>query len=523
MTDVSLKTHQLLVKSLLNDSLYETKPCHFDVIETHISSVILTGTDAYKIKKPLNLGFLDFSSLEQRRYFCQEELRLNRRLAADMYLDVVPIYGSHKAPSFEATGEPIEYAVHMKQFAQATLLPNIASRNELTLEHMNALAKQMADFHARARVANEDTAFGEPQALFFPVQENFDQLRPLVNEPDNIQILGQLETWSKTRFSDLQDALNNRKKNGFIRECHGDLHLGNMTLQDNKIVIFDGIEFNDLFRWIDVISDLAFTLMDLDERGLTAHANRLLNQYLDISGDYAALELVSFYKVYRALVRAKITAIRLSQNSVNSAEAVQLNQQLTRYIHLARHYTLDKSTHIVMTYGLSASGKSTFSKTLSDELGFIQIRSDVERKRLNQLSSLDKSHDTLNQGIYDGATTTLTYARLIKLAELIVRADYHVVIDATYLKAAQRSMVQALSNSTGLPYHIADIQCPLALSRQEIIARAERGDDASEATLEVLEQQIKERQPLDSHEQGHAIKVYIEKPLSADVLDAFIS
>ncbi|MDX1594699.1 MAG: phosphotransferase, partial [Gammaproteobacteria bacterium] len=309
-----------LIQALQDASRFDHPVERFEVLETHVSWVLLTGPYAYKIKKPVDLGFLDFSTLAARRHFCEEELRLNRRLAPRLYRDLVALTGSPDDPRLGGPGEPFEFAVRMVQFPQEALLDRVLTRGALTGRHVDALARMIAAFHAVAAVAGDDRPHGEPDLVFHPVRENFVQIDPLLDEPVERARLERLRDWSIQRYHASRGLLVERKAGGFVRECHGDLHLGNLLLDGEGVTAFDCLEFSPALRWIDVQSDLAFLLMDLVEHQANPFAHRLLDGYLAESGDYGGLALQPFYQVYRALVRAKVAAIRGAQAGADGTE-----------------------------------------------------------------------------------------------------------------------------------------------------------------------------------------------------------
>lgn len=256
-----------LILSMQNPDLYDHPVDGFQVIETHISQVILTGDYAYKIKKPMDFGFLNFSTLDRRKHFCEEELRLNRRLAEKLYLEVVPITGTPDAPILGGEGEAFEYAIKMRQFGQDQLFDRLQEQGQLPSDLLTDLARQVAGFHDQLPPVPDDKPLGTPEAVFAAMQENFDQIRPLIDDPDLLMQLDNLQAWTESTFERQRDLIAHRRANGMVRECHGDLHLANITRFDGEVTVFDCIEFNEPFRWIDVINDLAFLLMDLESRG----------------------------------------------------------------------------------------------------------------------------------------------------------------------------------------------------------------------------------------------------------------
>ena len=271
---------QSLIAALQNPALYPHPVDGFQVIETHISWVLLTGPYAYKVKKPVNFGFLDFTSLEARGHFCAEELRLNQRLTDDLYLEVLPVTGSAEAPQLGGEGPAIEYVLKMRQFPQNGLLSTLQANGELTTAHIDEMAEQIARFHLSAPKVPAGHEAGTPDSVMAPVRQNFEQIRPFLSDKADLLQLDALQAWAESSFERLKPLLAQRKAEGFIRECHGDIHLGNATVIDGKVVIFDCIEFNEPFRFTDVYADTGFLAMDLEDRGLKCLARRFISQYL---------------------------------------------------------------------------------------------------------------------------------------------------------------------------------------------------------------------------------------------------
>lgn len=308
------------ISNMLNPEVYDHPVKDIQLIETHISWVILTGDFVYKIKKPVDFGFLDFSTLEKRRVFCEAELRLNRRLAADIYLDVVSIAGTFEKPLISTAGKVFEYAVKMRQFSQSAQLDHMLSAGKLDAEHMEALALMVAGFHQTIPMADETMAYGNKDQVYHPIAENFTQINQHFDTTLYADTLTSLQTWNVSALIKLGATLDQRKDNGFVRECHGDMHLRNLAWLERGPIAFDCIEFNPQLRWIDVISEIAFLVMDLQQRKQYQLANRFLNSYLEITGDYAGLSVLPFYLCYRAMVRAKVTALLLEQDNIGKEE-----------------------------------------------------------------------------------------------------------------------------------------------------------------------------------------------------------
>jgi len=420
---------QALIAALQNPALYPHPVEDFRVIETHISWVILTGPFAYKVKKPVDFGFLNFTRLEDRGHFCQEELRLNQRLTSGLYLEVLPVTGSESKPRLGGDGPVIEYVLKMRQFPQSQLLDQVQSRGELTTAHIDALAEQIAHFHQITPAVPAEHPLCSPTSIMAPLRQNFEQIRPLLSDAADLAQLDALEAWTESSFSRLEPLLGERSRNGSIRECHGDLHLGNATLLDGQVVLFDCIEFNEPFRLIDIASDAAFLAMDLEDRGLKSLSRRFLNGWLERTGDYQVLPLLNLYKSYRALVRAKVSLFRLGQEQDPVQRAVIL-RQYRRYASLAEEYSAIPSRFLFITSGVSAVGKSQVALRLVEAFGALRLRSDVERKRLFGEQSAEQ-RDQLAAGIYSAEASAATYQRLHELAGQALQAGFPVVIDAT--------------------------------------------------------------------------------------------
>ena len=507
--------NQVLIQALQNPAVYPHETADIRVIETHISTVILTGPHAYKIKKPVNFGFLDFTSLEARRHFCHEEVRLNQRLTRGLYLDVIAITGSPEAPRLGGDGEVLEYAIRMRQFPQEQLLDRMLQRGELGTREIDALTRQIARFHLEAPVVAQGHPLAQPGAIMAPVRQNFEQIRPLLSEKRDLQQLDALESWAEDSFQRLLPLLEQRCQNGSIRECHGDIHLGNATVLDGEVVLFDCIEFNEPFRLIDIACDAFFLAMDLEDRGQHALAHRFTNNWLEQTGDYGCLPLINFYKAYRAMVRAKVNLFRLGQESDPAVQAEVL-QQYRSYTRLAESYCAIPARFLAITHGVSACGKSTVAMQLVEGLGALRLRSDVERKRL--FGQQQVAGNPLHAGIYSAELTIQTYQRLHQQALAALQAGFSVVIDATYLKHEQRQQAASVAGNCGVPLLILDCQAPDAAISQWLAERQAAGVDPSDATAEVVAAQQASREPLTAEEQQYSQAVLTNEAASMEKL-----
>lgn len=505
-----------LVLGLLQPRAYSHPVTTVVLIETHISWVFLTGEFAYKVKKPVNLGFLDFSTLKQRLFYCNEELRLNRRSAPDEYLDVVSISGTREQPVVDAKGPALEYALKMRQFRDGYLLHDAYMNRPPTASEMDALADQIARFHGSITGTKVPEACCEPNRVQERTTENFDVLRSRDFGAQTSRELDCIAQWSEQQGSRLRNCMNQRYRNGYVRECHGDLHLGNIYWRNAQPLIFDCIEFAPDLRWIDVMSDVAFLTMDLHYHGHGPAATRFMNRYLHHTGDYSGLALWRYYQVYRAMVRAKIAAFRAAQS--DGAEKQSAIDEVRRYITLAGKITITRTPKLILTHGLSGSGKSSVSKELAPELSAVWLRSDIERKRLYKMSANAHSNSDIGGGIYDPTATQATYAALLTAAENIVEAGYSVIIDATFLQREHREAFAKAAKRWRIPFRILHCHAPLPTLHNWLIERENEGTDASEATVATLEYQTAHQEPLTLDEEIQTVVVQTDQPVDMALL-----
>ena len=489
-----------LIRALFNPACYDHVIGPVQLIETHISWVLLTGEYAYKIKKPLDLGFLNFSTLALRQHVCADEVRLNRRLAAEIYLGVIAITGTTDSPQINGTGEAIEYAVKMRQFPPDATLDQLNERGELDYTQIDPLAARLAQFHLHeCAIATTDSPWGEPGTIAQPVMENFHILADRLGDLPENQRLAKLQAWSKAEHQRLTPLMRERKRNGMIRECHGDLHLGNLAWVNGQLLIFDCLEFSPALRWIDIISEVAFCFMDLLHHQHRDLAMRFLNAWLEISGDYEGMALLRYYAVYRAMVRAKVAALRAGQTGAENADTNRA--EVSACLQLAEQLSQAIPAQLWITHGLSGSGKTTLTQSLLQERGMIRLRSDVERKRLAGFEALVRSNGGVNEGLYTQDASRRTYAHLAHLAETLLDAGWPVIIDAAFLARWQRDLFHEIAQRRGINFQILDIQADPATLRERVSQRAAQGKDASEADLRVLQHQLETAQPLDADEQ----------------------
>jgi aminoglycoside phosphotransferase family enzyme/predicted kinase len=477
------------------------------LIETHISWVLLAGPLAYKLKKPVRLPFVDFSTLASRRRYCELELQLNRRLAPQIYLEVVPVCGSRDAPRLDGVGTPIDYAVCMRRFADGALLGEQLAAGQLHAAQLEQLAQGLADFHARAPQAEAASSFGTPEAIVKAARDVIDRLAPHTDA----RAIAVLRGWLADSARALEPLWLARRAAGAVRECHGDLHLANAVQFEGQVLAFDCIEFDPELRWIDVVSDLAFLTMDLRAHGRTDLAARALDAWLQRSGDFAGLRVLRFYEVYRALVRALVRSLVASQRAAHSGPD-----------HLACALALAAQTpapRLLITHGLSGCGKSTIALQLLERSDAVRLRSDVERKRLFGLQALQSSAAHALD-VYTADATQRTFDRLADGARDALRAGWPVIVDAAFLRRAERQRFKALAAELGVPFAILHCHAAESVLRARVAARHAAGNDASEADVAVLQRQLDHHEPLGDDERAIALTVATDAAVDLDALAA---
>ena len=477
-----LTASQLIVKQLLNPAAYPHQSQNIRLLQTHCSWILLTGEFVYKIKKPVDFGFLNFSSLSNRKHHCELEHQLNCRFSPDLYLGVVPVTKSNNRIRIGEEGEVIEYAVKMHQFQSGRLLSDLQKNKELSKQHIDQLVKIVSDFHETTKQAPRESKFGEVDVISHWVMENFEHISDAKTSLEQQVRINQIKKWIEAKKDALAPVFRQRKLSGFIRSCHGDLHLKNITLIGEQVKLFDCIEFNEELQWIDVMSDVAFLLMDLEEKGATKLAHRFLNGYLERTGDYFGLRVLTFYKVYRGLVRVKVAMLADQQQDKLS----QRSKEQDQYLDYISHLITEPKPQLVICFGFSGSGKTHLVKQLCNEIGYIYVRSDVERKRLSGLRPLDKSHSQLDGGLYTTAQTEQTYRRIFDLAGEVIESGFGVILDATFLQKRFRNWASDLAADKGVKLKVLHCFAPDKLLKERIMSRQQDEEDASEADLKVL-------------------------------------
>ena len=467
---------ETLINALRHKSCFPHDVTTIEVIESDLAWVVLTGQYAYKIKKPLDLYFLDASTLELREQLCNSEFSLNQRSFRDLYLGVVGIYkDDQRIRVGNGPGSLIEYAVKMRQFDPTKTLDQIHDREGLNHFRLEQLCKEVFELHAKAPVSGIETPFGEPNSLYVPAQLNFDQVRSQLAEAKDLAQLLQLEAWANEYLKRLWPRFAERKDLGMIRECHGDLHLGNvLETESGDIRLFDCIEYRSEFRWIDVISEIAFLTVDLEARHDFASAWHLFNRYLELSGDYHALWVFQGYQAYRAMVRAKECLLGLNAPILPTESDISPLARYRRYAAMAEHATMIRPRVLLITLGLDVTIRQSLTHQLIDDFGMIRLQSDLERQRLygDQENTIPK-----------------TYRHLVELAEITLRTGFPVIVSGDFDNPDDRERFRRLAESHGLLFGILtdENSANRATLNQEELASTHvlRLDDAERMVREV--------------------------------------
>lgn len=474
-------------------------------IETHLSVVYLVGRFAYKRLKPFDFGFANFSELAARRRACEAELALNRPLAAPIYLAAGPLVRRARGLRLFGAGAAVDHVVRMRRFDERMLFSRLLARGALDAADIDAAATRLAAYHLHAPRDIPRRAYGSARELRRQLD---DMLAPLARAL-GAALPASLRAWCVRRCDELAAHLDARRADGYVRACHGDLHLNNVVKRGRDALMFDCIDFDDALRWIDVINDLSFLLMDLHAHERAALAHRLLNRWLDETGDFAGLAALPLYVAYRALVRALVATMRAGGDAAARAARIE---RARRYVDVAAHAARARRPCLLLCHGYSGSGKSVASRALADVSGAIQLSSDSERKRARPFAAVDAR--PLPASAYTPQQIDAQYERLRALARDVLRAGYTALVDATFLSHARRARFFALARELGVPVYVLDFHASRACLERRVDARAAARDDHSDAGAAVLATQRASADPLDADERARTIGFDTDVPLA---------
>lgn len=512
---------QMLIKSLLNTRAYPESTTSVHLLQTHISFLFITDNFVYKIKKPVDFGFLNFTTLDRRRFYCDEEVRLNRRLCPDMYLGVVEIRESPTGIVIDGEGRIIDYAVKMKRLPEERMLHRLLAEEKVTDEDMRRIARTIAEFHRIAERSEEIDSYGSIENISRNWEENFQQLTEFIDITLSKNDLRIIREWVKDFIGQNRPLFAERVTKGFIRECDGDIHSENICLTD-KVYVFDCIEFNKRFRYSDTAADVAFLLMDLDYHGKSSFSSTLLDEYQAATGDRQLPALLDFYKTYRAVVRGKVESFRLNDPNMTEEEKKNASGKAKLYFRLARGYILRRrlTPSLIITCGLMGSGKSVIASALAFELGIGTVAADAVRKEISGLPANLRDRSDYGQGIYTPAFNEATYRELLNRSEKSLISGQSIVVDATFRHKSDRARFRSLAEKLGVPFIIILTSCPDKIIKRRLDDRMNNPAAISDGRWKLFHKQKKEYEPVEANE-GNIIPIDTSGPL-LDNVDAIL-
>ncbi|MBN1574185.1 MAG: AAA family ATPase [Deltaproteobacteria bacterium] len=487
------------------------------VVQTHISVVFLAGDFVYKVKKPVDFGFLDFSTLEKRKHYCNEEVRLNRRLCPDIYLDVATVNDHNGEIAVGGAGKVIDYAVVMKRMPESGMMDLMLERGEVTKDHITMIAEVLARFYERAKTGEGVDEFGTAEAITVNTAENFDQTYKYIGETIDRDTYDDIKNFTDNFYLKKADLIKSRIDEGFIREGHGDLHSKNICIAKGGVYIYDCIEFNERFRIGDVANDIAFLAMDLDfhlHPGLSTH---FVNEYIRLTGDTRLFDMLKFYACYRAFVRGKVLSFQLDGAEISDEGKERAKSEARLYFALSHYYAVsEKRPFLAITFGFSGTGKSGLTRIVAEETGAELISSDVVRKSLFGIKPDEHVYEAPGEGIYSSDVSKRTYDEIFGLARETLAGGRPVILDATFLKEKGRRDAKEFAQETGSRFFVIETTCPEEVAKKRIVKRMEKGS-YSDATVDVYERQLEEMEPLSVDEREFAISVDTTAPKGVNV------
>ncbi len=506
-----MTSQEQLLPFLLNPNSYPHRPRSVRLIQTHASFVLIAPPFVYKVKKPVNFGFLNFSTLEKRRHFCEREIVLNRRLSPNIYLGVVPISTRNGRFVFGEGDKVVEYAVQMRKLSERHFLDRLVERDEVVPGDLNRIAIILKHFYEAQHPTEEIEAWGRIDRLRISTDENFRQTREFIGadalsslafapamgagvsgpSPSNHRPTITRPAFETIRFytdrfyARHQRLFASRIKEQRIRDCHGDLHLEHIHVTPQALHIYDCIEFNDRFRYVDVASDAAFLAMDLDYEGRPELARYFATQMASALNDDGMPRLMDFYKCYRAYVRGKVESLHSVAHAAPEEERQASAERARRYFRLALQYTIAGSQPLVLAVmGRIASGKSTLAHALGAELGWEVYSSDYLRKKMAGFPLYERSSATARKRLYSTAMTEKTYDHLLATAEAQVQKGHSVILDATFARREHRELLAERFGKRGIAWRVLEAQASNVAVKQRLRAREVKPDEVSDARLE---------------------------------------
>lgn len=490
-----------IVRALTDPSIYPHHPDAVQVIQTHISIVFVAGHFVYKIKKPLSLGFLDFTTLDKRKFFCNQEVNLNSRFSSNIYLSVIGVYESLSGKiNLIGKGQVIEYAVLMNRIPEEKVLRNALGLDLVNESTIEKVADGIRTYHSLAERGPQISVFGTPEVIMQNVKENFCQTEGFVGETISSETFNFIRHKSLSFMEKERETLKQRVKDGNIRDCHGDLHLEHVVLFD-PIMLVDCIEFNDRFRYSDCLADIAFLLMDLDFSGYTSFSNIVLKRYLLDHPDDSSRNLLNFYKAYRAYVRGKVQSFTLNEPEIEIKDKMKAALTASNYFKLARaYYEAPIKPTLALMCGLMGSGKSFLASKLAKRLGIEPIQSDIIRKKSWGLQYSDRRLEEYGEGIYTRESSEKTYHNMFQEASLRLKRHEHVIIDASFIKHSDRIAMRNMAKSFNARYLLIHCDAPDDVIHSRLVARIKQTQEPSDGRWELFYKQKSDFDAIGSEE-----------------------
>ncbi|MFW6014572.1 MAG: AAA family ATPase [Candidatus Nanoarchaeia archaeon] len=505
-----MNTETDIVEFMQNPENYDDSTTKVEHKQTHISHVFLTKDFVYKVKKPVNFGFLDFETLEKRKFYCEEEVRLNKRLCPELYLGVIPITNDNGL-SLNGSGKTVEYAVKMKRMPEETIMKHLLKNDKVSYKEIKKIANILSEFYKNVNCSENIDNYGKPEMLKQATDQNFEQTEKYVDYIFDGQSYEFIKNATNRFFIKNKELFEIRIKNSKIKEGHGDLHSGNIFIHNGQVCIFDCVEFNKSFRCGDVANDIAFLAMDLEYFNKCNLAKYLIQKYVDFTHDYNIYALLDFYKCYRAYVRAKVTAFLTEDKSLSAQKKEELKEEAKNYFQHAYEYAqiFDNQTPaVIISCGVTATGKSRWLKVASDIINAPVLRTDEIRKELFNMREDEKRDENFYKRYYSEASRQMVYDEIFTRAEKIVKNGGKLAIDATFIKAQNRKIAKELADKYGAEFIIIHTRANEETIKKRLEQRKKEKNNVSDANIDAYIYQSKN---FEEPDEGKVITLNTEK------------
>lgn len=495
MSEPALPAH---IQALLSPTAYEHAAEKVELRQTHISYVFLVDDLVYKLKKPFDFGFLDYTTVEKRKHFCEEEVRLNSRMCGDAYLGVVPVVKGTDGIRLGGVGEVLDYAVQMRRLPEERMMSHLLERDDIVPPMLESLARTIAEFHASSDQSAAIDRAGGFETVAQNWRENFEQTESYISRTITQPEFGDIRAFVEHVLQDDADLFVQRVRDGRVRDCHGDMRTDAVCFGEDGVCIYDCIEFNERFRYSDVAADIAFLAMDLEFRDRRDLSDELLGRYLSHTMDSTLPLLLPFYKAYRAYVRGKVDGFQLDQPEISEEQKAQVTRDAQRYFGLAHAYAMQPLPNaLIVMIGVTGSGKSFLANALAAHIGAVVLSSDATRKRLMGVDPSERHHEPFDTGIYDPEVTRRTYETLLDEARPWLRREKPVILDATFLMQEQRRAALVLAAETDAKFLAVDCDVDDQTAMERLSERQDDPTAVSDGRWEIYETQRDRREPVE--------------------------